>query len=698
MEFPTNGPVTLQDSLDVAKLVNYLCSSSRTRPVAALTIGVGEVRPYVDADELASQADNESVVVTITEELTWRFNDQLPNKEAGVFGGACRVYPVGDEWQHKLHKAPLRLARNAQQIANLPGLISDDLKKAIDAAKTPPPPPKANASAAVTAPVDATPGPVALQVNVPASIEDEVDVAALREYLFSSRRELPVVLVSRAAGEAEAFADVEQLREQLTGLADVFEITTAKASWAFADAVPPMCQVYGGASRAYPVGQAWVDDPTLSPLRFAYGLRDREETTRQLVSDTMRMASRGSYATRATTEKPRKVHGKVMGVAGGRGLVNLDGGTMATLWPELTQPDVPAEQLFANGMEVTGELDPESHRIDVRDMLQAPLDAVAIYEAGQTILVKVTQVSADSCTVELFPDLAVTIPAQDVTDEDDADLRALMTPGETVAAYFGGHEDGEWQLSLADAEDDANAVPAASILAGGPPWLVVTEPEPEASPQGGPGEQRTSLRGGIDDGNELVRELRREIQQLADQVADYKQQVADLNRENASLKKRNFKREKKTKADRLANEASQAEADLHLFDDEADQLDFEIRLAWARKTTASDKKTLPLKKWQYGDNFFSTLHEVQGVPRDKIVEVIVDALTGRDAKIDARYVHQLRTGPGGDDPVRTREGGEMCWRSAIQQGTPQARRLHYWKCNDGSIELASVRLHDDFRT
>jgi hypothetical protein len=36
-------------------------------------------------------------------------------------------------------------------------------------------------------------------------------------------------------------------------------------------------------------------------------------------------------------------------------------------------------------------------------------------------------------------------------------------------------------------------------------------------------------------------------------------------------------------------------------------------------------------------------------------------------------------------------------RVALQQGTSGARRLHYLKKNDGTIELSSIRLHDDFR-
>lgn len=76
---------------------------------------------------------------------------------------------------------------------------------------------------------------------------------------------------------------------------------------------------------------------------------------------------------------------------------------------------------------------------------------------------------------------------------------------------------------------------------------------------------------------------------------------------------------------------------------------------------------------------------------------MVQVLTGRDAELVSRELHQLRTGMGGDDPPVTRTGGETCWRVSLQVKTPSARRLHYWMRNDGSIEFSSVRLHDDIR-
>jgi len=323
---------------------------------------------------------------------------------------------------------------------------------------------------------------------------------------------------------------------------------------------------------------------------------------------------------------------------------------------------------------------------------------VAVYQAGQTILVRVVDVGQVSCVVELLPGVNVEVPARDVTDDDSADLRDLMSQGETVAALLVGHEDDEWLLSLADAEDASRATPAPSILTGGPGWLIAPEPVPLVAPRSAGNAALASFITGAGDDSDMARELRRENEQLAGLLDDAKQQVADLSNQLTMARTRRREVQRRSRADRLANESLQAEADRHLFDTEADQLDFEINLAWARMTPASDKSAWPLKPHRYGDKFFASVRDLQGVSRDKIVAVIVDALTGRDAELPSRDLHRLRTGAGGDDPIRMRNGGEVCWRSAIQVGTPQARRLHYWKCKDGTIELASVRRHDDFDT
>lgn len=701
MEFPTEMPVTLRDRLDLAQFVAYLRRASRRQPVVALTVAKGQAAPYLSAEELARAAGGLADIVTIpTDDLTWAFSESM-NQYGAVYGGACRVYPTGQAWERHPQLAPIRMARTDDELANLRRLVLDDLKRAVEVATIRAVRPRPAPIRQVTAGVQATPGPTPLRGIESATVDTEADAAALRDYLFNPRRQRPVVVVTRAAGASQATADIERLRDQLTGLADIVEITTLQASWAFADAVPPMCQVYGGAGRVYSVGQDWSGDPSRCPLRLAYGLQSRDELTRQLVSDTMRLVSRGSYATAAAPARARVVGGEVIGVAGGRGIVSLEGGRQAALWPELIEPDVPGERLFAKGMKVTGQFDPESRRIDVRAMRRDPAEVVEFYHPGQTILVRVVDVARQSCGVELLPGVRVEIPASDIADEPEADLRDLMSPGETVAALLVGHEDGEWLLSPADADDPSQATPALSILRGGPPWLTAAEPEPAAPPaagsDGGDETDGTADTAGGDD-TDMARELRRENEQLAVLLKQAKQREADLINQLAMAKTRRREGQRRSRADRAADDTRQAEADLCLFADEAEQLDFEINLAWARKIPPGDKARWPLKPWRYGSRFFPTLRDLQGASRDKIVDVIVDALTGRDAELPSRDLHMLRTGTGGDDRPRTRDGGEVCWRSAIQINTPQARRLHYWKCNDGTIELASVRQHDDFDT
>ena len=137
--------------------------------------------------------------------------------------------------------------------------------------------------------------------------------------------------------------------------------------------------------------------------------------------------------------------------------------------------------------------------------------------------------------------------------------------------------------------------------------------------------------------------------------------------------------------------------DSNLFADPGDQMNFDINLAWARMTPAAEKKDLPLQSWTYSPHFFDTIAAVDGISRDKIVEVIIHVLTRRDKTLASRELHQLRTGRGGEDPPRSRNAGrDTCWRVNLQTNTPSARRLHYWLCADGSIELSSIRLHDNF--
>jgi len=682
----------LNDLLDVVRFVEYLRSPERTRPVAVLTVGKGEAGPYVAVDDVVKQAQGQADIVTIaTDDLTRSFSDKVA-PGAGAYRGACRVYPAGIGWEQDPYSVPLRMAQTPEQIRELPRLLLGDLRRAIERRVTPPP---------ARVPEPRTEPAPEVRAGVPARIETEADAKALADYLLNPSRRQPVVVVSRAVGATEATADVEKLREDLTGLADVCEIVTLAASWAFSHVVPPMCQVYGGAGRVYPVGDAWLKDPYVSPLRLAYDFAGRADLTRRLVSDTMSLASRGTYATRVARPGERTVTAEVVGVVAGQGLAKLEGeSTMGVLWPELVQADLPAERLFAKGMTVRGTFDPDSHRIDVQGMRQDPLAAVGSYKPDDTILVRVATVTPTTCTVELFPGLTVPIPAGDITGDPEPDLRGLMSTGETLPALVVAYDADtrEWLLSLADAREADAAVPAPAILPGGPPWLVPPEPAPAPAPAPTATRVARDLQA-VEGDSDVARELRLEIEQLAGRLQQANQVNLDLQDQLKAAKTQRREGQRRSRADRAANERTQAENDRHLFLDESEQFDFEVRLAWARLIPPSDKANWPLRRWTYGPDFFTTLRETQGVSREKVVAVAVDVLTGRDVDLVSRERHQLRTGPGGDDAPRVRNNGQdKAMRVSIQVGTPSARRLHYWQCADGLIELASVRPHDDYRT
>ncbi len=72
---------------------------------------------------------------------------------------------------------------------------------------------------------------------------------------------------------------------------------------------------------------------------------------------------------------------------------------------------------------------------------------------------------------------------------------------------------------------------------------------------------------------------------------------------------------------------------------------------------------------------------------DKILRSIVETIEGRNLSA----VHALRTGKGGNEPQRMR-GSDKAQRRDIDREF----HLHYWKCDNGTVELASVVHHDDF--
>jgi hypothetical protein len=548
-------------------------------------------------------------------------------------------------------------------------------------------------------------------------VRTERDARALASRLNDANRTRPVVVVSRAAGQSAPYVDVEELVDALADLAEVHVIPTGDVSWAFSSAMPPHTQVYGGASRVYPVDLSWTSDPAESPLRFAFGPRDRDRVTELLISDAMGMALAAGLVEEQRLGKVQVASGRVLGTAGGRALVDTDRG-VGTVWPELTVPDVAAERLFCKGMTLTGDLDPDSRRLDVRAALLPVTALLDEYAVGATVLGRVTRLDNGGCHLELVPGLRVFIDRRDAMADQSVPLGEFISVGEVVTAVVVavGEATGKgWKLNLIDVDPDLEPH-AAALLAGGPPWLkvpervVLAETEREGVP--------TPATAQVDDSESLVEagEARATGEELLTQFSAIRLErdgyLAELERARTRIERleadrarlRTQAREAGNLADRrlrdaeaLRGQVSMAANDDHLFADALDQFDFEVRLAWARRTTPDEKASLALAQYDVLDGFMQSLNDVDGISRQKVVDVVVDVLTGRVHDLDSRESHQLRVSDGGASRYVTREDGSTCWRVALQRNTAQARRLHFWQRPDGSVDLSAVRKHDDMR-
>lgn len=122
----------------------------------------------------------------------------------------------------------------------------------------------------------------------------------------------------------------------------------------------------------------------------------------------------------------------------------------------------------------------------------------------------------------------------------------------------------------------------------------------------------------------------------------------------------------------------------------------DLRLAWEHSTTLADRDRYRWCEPALGRDFLASVETVQGISRDRIVEVCAHVVCGRAPAIAGLELHPLRSSEGGDAPQRQRADGAKAWRCSLQSGTPSARRLHYWALPDGRIELAKVVYHDDY--
>jgi hypothetical protein len=316
----------------------------------------------------------------------------------------------------------------------------------------------------------------------------------------------------------------------------------------------------------------------------------------------------------------------------------------------------------------------------------------------------------------------VAVPRERVTGNPFDRLTDLFTEGETVLARVTAEDGAPFALSLDDVDDDEPVLRAVALLRGGPPWLVepvrAPEEDTEDAPVEAPGHDRTereahgeapapspadaarprtpldvAVAHATEPLEAQVRSLRARARELEARLLTLEARVRNQKTALRQEKVRQRSSVLRTGADAPGGGTGDG---LAAFGDPVEQLRHEVYLEWVARIPAGQKAERPLAEYRVGPAFVDSIEEVEGVDRAKVVQVVVEVLTGLAEQLDGRDLHQLRSTESGASPPLTREGGWTAWRVALQRETPAARRLHYWR-RGSEVELARVVLHDDLR-
>ena len=578
-----------------------------------------------------------------------------------------------------------------------------------------------------------TPTPAAAPAPAPVPLAAETDPHDLAALLLSRSRVRPVVVVSRYAGDGPPRLDRDAIAEELKGIADVIVVVNGPQTYQLQDLLPPDTNVFGSAARIYPVGLEWTKHPFQSRLWLIRTDADIEHVTAQVIRDTEELAFGSTWET--TTAAPAATlrdSGLIRSIApdGSRAVIELPNGVQAFLPAEASEFDVPLNWWLAEGLTVPGSLDTEK-RIFRIEGLQLPISGDG-YPDGSVVPALVRATSTGSAELSLVPGHSHTLALSSISSNELDSAADLLTVGEVVAVRL--RRTGSLiSLSMLDVDDAEPVLVAPELLPGGAPWLVpgrdlVDETEPTTTSEGippasSPAPAEATAAGtralksvelalateraknqrlaaeleALKAANEQFQAHAAELdadamlgRQQAAELSGAQQEVRRLHSDLASTRGQLVDLRKKFRSARRDEAAPD-----FVFLDPRKQFAFYLDHAWALQIPAADKDRLALGPYRVGEDFLRSMREQPQDKQKKAFKAIVDLLVNDTARLSAREAHQLRTNASGGSAPKTRNNGQdTCWRLSIEQNVAAARRLHYWKCGDGVIELASVTVHD----
>ncbi len=593
------------------------------------------------------------------------------------------------------------------------------------------------------------------------SVDSTTDVAALAAALCAPPDMTPTLVATAENRSREVPLDLRRIADEVGDAARLVVITDPSLTRALTGLMPPGTTPYNGAARIYPAHDlTWMEDCFAGDLLFANirpdngtrvagALAARLLTVVENARGYEALADRASDAV-AEDAGPRPFRGEFTGAssatvgmitspdAPGLGMLRVD---LDTLLPGAP---VVIGSVFADGDEVSGHFDASGAVTDVSGLRAVERMAADLVVQHCYPAVVVEVLDKSQVKVQVVPGVESHLTQAGI---------GVAEPGDVVVVQVQSVETRNGKLKIVvgpvreeDAAEDAGVDPAPAIRTGGPAWLAVggttdsadAEEEPAPAPSGnaanrvpaGSVAELEGLRRNVPRLKEQAKLLSARAETLTGELEllgaenDYSWQENDrLTEENERLHgalrragiavtevlpgaagvtgTSGFTGATGTEKKRTRTEVRVVTSERPFvgneFTDPADQLDLEVRVAWAQNVDASDKADHPLR-FSYGPRFLeSVVGTVQSTEalRWKLPSALAWAASGYEERLTRRHAYRTTEAGGSPQRVRGRDGARA-FRADLETNTAAARRLHYWKLPDGTVEFHSVNVHDDF--
>ncbi|WP_138275914.1 hypothetical protein [Rhodoluna limnophila] len=558
----------------------------------------------------------------------------------------------------------------------------------------------------------------------------------LSEGLLNARRAKPWCVISTPNDDANPVFDVASIEDDVASVCEVFVIWGGPATRELQELLPAETHVFGGAARVYPTSFGKTQGANVGKLRYVYPPGTVLQSTQRLTSDIWAAAMDAGLLAQATADAVTTIGVVKQFFGDSVALLQLQNGDLVSIRQEATFPGVPLTWVFDIGQQVAGKYDRNTRIFTLENQNFSAADAAAHFGLDTVTLGLIKETDRKKAVIAIHPNLSFEVTKAEITGNPLDVISEYLRVGEVWPVRIYRDPQGKIRLKMNDIDDDEPIAEALPLIEGGAPWLdqsryvdsaedlvevtdiIASEPlvldeseyrEPDSAvPVAEPSpavaiskDKATRLheqaiahyRAQIITGNREIERLNNELNQLSGSYRELNITVKRY-KEEASTYKQIVADSRKAKTNE-GKSGSGAYARRDRFDSLEDWFNEELRRTWLGLYAPADRARYVLTEgnWDFGSEFFDgiTPRDLDETELRKLLRVVVHLVTGRNGVERIAESHELRVN---NKPLM--RGNDVGLRMHIENGQPQAKRLHYFKLANGGYELTQVGNHDDY--